>query len=106
MIVLVIASDVGGQQPHHVVAEVTVFTWPETEVKVVGHEAIAEQAHGDALAGFVQEIDEGMKIAIVMEDGAAAVTAIEDVVAIAALGSSCGPWHEVDYRKKQPNRQE
>ena len=40
VIVLVVAADVGGEQPHHVVAQRVVGLRPHHQVKVVGHQTI------------------------------------------------------------------
>ena len=54
MIVLVVASHVRSQEPHHVVAEVTVLARPEDQVEVIIEQTISEQAHGGAFAGLAQ----------------------------------------------------
>src|SRR5262249_17785687 len=38
----VVAADVGGEEPLHPPAEVAVVFWPEYQVKMIGHEGIAE----------------------------------------------------------------
>jgi len=62
---------------------------------MIGHQAESEEAHGRAFAGLVQQANEGGEVAVFVEDGAATVAAIEDVVTVAALGGSCGAWHAV-----------
>ena len=52
VVVLVVAADVGGKQPAHVVTELTVLIGPEGEVKVVWHQGVGEQTHPGALAGL------------------------------------------------------
>ena len=93
MIVLVVTADMGREQPRHVVAEITVCAWPNDKVKVVGHQAVSNQAHGHVLVGVAQEIEEGVEIAILVKDGTSAITAVKDVVTVAAKRNSQGTWH-------------
>jgi hypothetical protein len=72
-------------------------------MEMVGHEAIGQQTHGNPFTGFAKQLDEGGEVAVFVEDGAAIVAPVEDVVAKAALGSSCGAWHE---RPLSPLRKE
>ena len=67
--------------------------FPFPKVKVVGHEAVAQDAHGDAVAGVGDQIEEGVVVAILAEDSGAGVAAVKDVVTHVADGGSCGAWH-------------
>jgi hypothetical protein len=62
-------------------------------VEVVGHQAIGQHGHGEYLIGLAQGLEEGLLIAVLEEDLAAGVTAVEDVVAEAAAGGAGGAWH-------------
>src|SRR5437660_4031818 len=75
------------------VAQIAAALGPSGEVKVVGQQAIGEEAHGHAGASVTDEIDEVEIIALVMEDLSAGVAAVEDVVAEAANRSSGRTWH-------------
>ena len=77
----VVTADVCGEEPLHPAGEVTVLAGPEDEVEMVGHEAVAADAHGEAFAGEGHEIDEGLIVVVVVEDAGAAVAAVDDVVA-------------------------
>src|SRR3954453_20847333 len=78
MIVLMVTAHMSGEQPHHVVAQFTVAARPEGEVKMVGHQAIAEQAHArQAFARLAQQLDEGGEIAFFMKYRLAAIAPIE-----------------------------
>ena len=46
-----VAADAGVLQPVHPTAEVAIVAGPDDEVKVIGHEASGEQAHGHFEAG-------------------------------------------------------
>src|SRR5271156_1889874 len=96
MIVLVVAANMGGEQPHHVVAQFAVTAWPEREVEMVGHQAIPEQTHPRrSLPGLAQQLDKGGEIASLVKHGAAAVSSVEYVVTVAALGRTGGSRHGV-----------
>lgn len=105
VIMLVVAADMSGEQPHHVGAEIAVVAGPEGEVEMVGHQAIGEQTHGEAFSRLAQQFDEGGEVAVFLEDGASGVAAVEDVVAVAALASSWVAWHEEDYGEGAARRQ-
>jgi hypothetical protein len=102
VVVLVVAADVGGQQPHHVVAQVAVGARPEDQVEVIRQQAVGEEADRGALAGLAQQVDEGGEVAVLVEEGAAAVAPVEDVVTVAALGSAGVAWHGGIIRRRPP----
>jgi hypothetical protein len=93
MVVLMVAANMSGEQPGHVVAELAVGAWPEGEVEVVGHHTKGQQAHRHMFVGVAQQLDEGVEIAILVKDRAAAVTTVEDVITLAAQGNSQCAWH-------------
>ncbi len=105
MIVMMVASDMCGEQPGHVVAELAVFAWPKGEVEMVGHQAKGQQADGNMLIGLVQEFEEGVVVAILVKDGAPSVPAIEHVVAMPAQGDSKSSGRGVHYGRGKPQRQ-
>jgi hypothetical protein len=53
---------------------------PDEQVKVIGHEAIAEQAKRIAVLGFGEGAEEGSPVGIVPKDIGAVVAAVEDVI--------------------------
>ncbi len=55
---------------------------PQSQVEVVGHEAIAEQVDRQAGACVDDRLDEGIVIAGLVENGLAAVAPIDGVVPI------------------------
>jgi hypothetical protein len=77
VIALVVTAYVSCQQPHHVVAQVTVQPWPEGEMKVTGQEVVSQQVDGSPLAGLLQERDEGGRVAVLVKDSAASTVPIE-----------------------------
>ena len=88
MVVVVIAAHMCGEQPRHVSAEIAVLAWPKRQMEMVRHQAKAQQAHGHMLLGVAQQLDEGMEIALLMKNGAAAIAAVENVVTVAAQCNS------------------
>jgi hypothetical protein len=102
---LVVTVDVGGEQPHHVVAQFAVLTRRQGEMEMVGHQTKGKEVHGEAFAGVAQELDESGEVAILVEDGLAAVAPIEDVGAIAAFFGPSGagwPWPVASERTQRP----
>jgi hypothetical protein len=88
MIMAVIAADVSGKQPHHVVAQVAVGARPEGKVKMVGHQAISQESHRRAFAGPAEQFEKSGLVAVLAKDAAAAIASIEDMVAVAAQSSA------------------
>ena len=65
-------------------------------MELVVHQAIGEETRGNPLAGVAQALDKGIEVAILLENGLAAVAPVEDRVAEAALGRACGAKHGVN----------
>src|SRR6516162_1049259 len=81
-------------QPVAEVRQLAIVTRPEDEVPVVRHQHVGEQADaGDVLKGFVEDALEGFVVAVLVEDLAAAITSVEDMVDIAAQGRAQGASH-------------
>jgi hypothetical protein len=57
------------------------------------------------LIGLVQQLDKGVKIAILMKDGASAIPTVEDVVTVAAQGDPEGTSHADHYVVFESRRQ-
>src|SRR5277367_3551181 len=93
VVVLMVATDMGRRQPHHVVAQVAITSRPEHEMEMIGHQAKCQQANIAALPGLGQEFDKSIKVALFAEDHTSIVTAIHDMVAVAARGVACSAWH-------------
>lgn len=54
-----VAMHMSSQQPLHPAADVVVAQGPQSKVKMIGHEAVAQEAHGNASAGPAQQGHEG-----------------------------------------------
>ncbi len=105
MIVLMVAADMGGEEPGHVSAQLTVLAWPKCEVEMVGHQAEGQQPHRDMLLRLVQELDEGLEITVLVKDGAPAIPTVKDMVTVSAQSNSKGSCHALDYDRCQSDRQ-
>jgi hypothetical protein len=89
MVVLVIAADVGIEEPLHPTTQVAVSMRPEHQMEVVGQYAIGQHAHGDGLVGIAHGLEEGLEVAVFVKDLVAGVAPVEDMVAnIANRGAS------------------
>lgn len=81
LVSLAMSRNMGGQKPVHEAAKVAVLARPETEMKVVGHQAVGKDAHLYASAGLVEQDHECGIIVGGMENAISRVTAIDDVIA-------------------------
>src|SRR5438105_2037602 len=70
-------------------------------MKMVGHEAVSYNPYGRPLFRLAEQRDKGGEVAVFMKDGAAGIAAVEDVIAKAALASTCGAWHGANYGRKR-----
>jgi hypothetical protein len=92
-VVAVIASGVGHEQPLHPSAQVAVGLGRHQQVKMVRHQTVPEHIHGKPNAGVNNGLDEGVLVTGLMEDGLAAVAAVEHVIPHAANRDSGSSWH-------------
>ena len=88
-----IAVHVGGQQPLHPGVQVVRAARPEDEVEVVGHRTKADEPQGHAGTGQAEQPHEAVVVVGIVEDLRPAVTAVEDVVAVATDRGSRSPGH-------------
>jgi hypothetical protein len=93
LIMLVITTNVRGHEPHHEVAEVTIVERPNRQVKMVGHETIAQQTDGSPFFRLLQKFEERVEVPRLVEDGVTGIAAIQHVIAIAASRRACSAWH-------------
>ena len=85
VVVTVIAANVGGGQPLHPHAEIAVVDRLHDEVEVIGHHAIRQHAHGEALTSVCNQTDESVVIGRLVKDLSATISAIDHVIADAAF---------------------
>ncbi len=84
---------VSERKPAKKLGHLAVFLRPEDHVPVIGHDAVAEDAHGDAVEGFEEGALEGFVVVGFGEDARAGVGAIEDVIKMVGGGNAWGAWH-------------
>ncbi len=94
----VVAPHLGGHQPLHPAAQVTIPPRPQHQVNVVRHETVGEHTHGQALAGLDHQFDKGAVVRLVLKYADASIATIDDVVADATGGGTGGSWHEADLQ--------
>ncbi len=106
VVVLVVAADMGREQPAHKGAQVPILLRPKDQMEVIGHEAKSQQGHGDVFAGFAEQAEKGSVISVFVENGTAAIASVEDMVAVTTLGSAGISWHGKDYGRAPDRKQE
>ena len=74
--VLVITTHVRVLQPMHPHTEVTVLFREDDQVKMVGHEAVAKDWHGDFDTGVVEGLEEGVVITLLVKNLPAPLAAV------------------------------
>jgi hypothetical protein len=89
-------THVGGGEPLHVRRKITSAVRPEHEMPVVPHQAEPEHPHLDAVGGFGQQIEKMPIVVGVVEQRAARVPAIENVMHDAVGRDSSDSRHEGD----------
>jgi hypothetical protein len=92
-VVPVVAARMRGEQPVKPVGQVVVSLGPEHDMEVVGHQAPAQDAHGDAGSRLAHEPGESGIIIGAVESLGPAVAAVDHVITIAADGGTSGSWH-------------
>src|SRR5205085_7306761 len=92
-ILLAVIANVSPEQPVHPLTQIAVAIWPNGQVKVVGQQAVTQEAHGHAGASVTDQIDKVEIIALAMKDLDTGIASVEDMVAEAANNSSGRTWH-------------
>ncbi len=93
LVLFVMASDVRGREPLHPGSQIAITVWPQTQVKVVGHETIGENSHRQPFAGQRKKLEEFPIIVWSMKHHRVRVAAIHHVVTDVARGCPCRSWH-------------
>jgi hypothetical protein len=99
---LAVAVDMTAQQPLHPVPKAIIGRRPEDQVQVVGHQTVANNAHGHAATSLADEAGEAVVVVLVVEGAGAAMAAVPSMVAISSGGSSCSAGHEESFRPGRP----
>jgi site-specific DNA recombinase len=101
-VVAVIATGVRREQPLHPAPEVAVGVGSQYDVEVIGHQAVAQDIDGEALARIDDRLKEGIVIGGLVEDGLASVAAVEGVIPHAPDGGAGGAWHGITVLGARP----
>src|SRR5262249_17374545 len=64
---------------------------------MVGHQAIGEEAHRGSFPSLAEQLEKGIEVPLLAEDGAATVASVEDMVTVATLRSTSSTRHALDY---------
>ena len=64
---------------------------------MIRHQTIGEEPNVHAVTRLAQQPDERVEVAVLMKDGTPPIAAIEDVITISTLGSSCAARHAENY---------
>jgi hypothetical protein len=78
----VIPSDMRRQQPLHPTTQLPIVRGPEGEMKMIGHEIVRQQAHGNTLGRLAQQIQKRLVVPIRVKHLGPGVTPIDHVVTI------------------------
>lgn len=95
LVLFVVTANMSVLQPVHPAAQVAVLDGPDDEVKVVGHQAPSGDRHLDLDASVTDGLQEGVVVAVLVEDSVPAVAPVQDVVADTADRGSWCAWHKV-----------
>jgi hypothetical protein len=89
----VVAAHMSSQQPLHPATQLPVLSWPQNKMKVIRHQAVRDDAHGDTLARGRNKSYKFPIVDIPVEDVAAGIATVEDVVADTSDRSAGGARH-------------
>lgn len=89
-----VAADMTGHPPLHEVAQCSLCGWLHDEMKMIGHEAEAQEF--DRVLGFRrgEEVEEGGVVAHFVEHRRATISAIQDMVGVTSDLAARNPRHE------------
>ena len=79
LIMLMVPSHMRGQQPVQKLAQLPIPPWPEGQVKMIGHQAIGEDAHGHTIGRVAQQREKGGVVFRLPEDLGPCIPPIDDV---------------------------
>jgi hypothetical protein len=79
-IVTMVSSDVGSHQPLHPSAEIAIIVWVKYQVEMIGHQAEADQSHGQTLTGLANEFQESLIIFRLVKHIIPRIPTINDMV--------------------------
>ncbi len=93
LVVSVVASNVGRQQPLHPAAEIPVLPRPEHQMKMVRHHAPGEQPHGQPFASLAKQSGKGREIIRLMKHALPSISTVDHVVTESTGQCACRARH-------------
>ena len=81
-----VATYMRSQQPLHPSAQITILVWPESEMKMIRHDAVRKHAHGQSLRRLSNELDERLVIGFCMKYFLSRIATIDHMIAETADG--------------------
>jgi hypothetical protein len=93
-VVAVVSPHVTGEKPLHPAPQIAVAARPKHEMKMIRHQAPADQPHRQPFAGRLEQPHERREILVFVEHLAAGIATIQDVVAPIRSAGSGGPRHQ------------
>ena len=94
------------RQPAKKVGQVAIALGPEDEVPVIGHEAVAENADRELGVGFIDNAQERLVVAVLLEERQPGDGSIQGVVDVAARRMASSSWHGVQHDRRSVAGQE
>ncbi len=98
LVVPMVPTNMGCHQPLHPPTEVTITLRPKHQMKMVGHEAIADQPHRDSFMGLTHQTDKRREILVLVKNIPPTIPAIQDMVDIAPSRRSSCSCHSFSLR--------
>ena len=97
------AGRVGDGQPVHELRHIPAVAdaWPDDQVPVVGHQAVADQPQRHALPGLPEDALERPVVRVLPEQTGAAVAAVEQVIHITAHDLSGPTGHDASLTPRR-----
>ena len=103
LVVQMIPTHVSGHQPLHPPTQITISMGPEHEMKMVGHQAVADQSDWNLFVSLLHQRHEGSVVVIVMKNISPPVAPIEHVINESPLRCSrCSSHAKNLQRTDQP----
>ena len=81
VVVSVVPAHVRGCQPLHPLTQVSIVLWPQHHMKMVWHQAVAEQTHGNPISSLLDQLEKRGIVTILVEDRIPTIATVQNVVA-------------------------
>ena len=95
VVIGVIPSNMRRQQPVHPSTEIPIVVWPESQMKMIGHETVRQDTHRNTLRRVVKQIKERLIIAVRMKYLSPGIAPIDDVITMVPDRRPRCAWHVI-----------